>query len=114
MPVLTHHGDFLIIYPTPHRVLIKPELLSTFERVATGCDFRVLEVEYNQSGFEAPRGLDLRRPHESISVYFECYPRYSRRSREFLCFCWKIRGNRIEDSVEGWVRPVKLIKGFFC
>ena len=47
---------------------------STFKRVATGCNFRVVEVEYNQSRFEALRGLDLRRPHESISMYFECYP----------------------------------------
>jgi len=48
---------------------------STFKRVATECGFQVVEVEYNQSDFAALRGLDLRRPHESISMYFECYPR---------------------------------------
>ena len=47
---------------------------STFKGVATECGFRTVEVAYNQSDFEALRGLDLRRPHESISMYFECYP----------------------------------------
>jgi len=43
--------------------------------VAAECGFEVVEVEYNQSGFEPLRGLDLRRPLESISMYFECYPK---------------------------------------
>ena len=47
----------------------------TFKRVAAECGLEVVEVEYNQSGLEPLRGLDLRRPHESISMYFECYPR---------------------------------------
>ncbi len=46
----------------------------TFKRVATECGFRVVEVGYNRSDFEALRGLDLRRPHESVSMYFECHP----------------------------------------
>ena len=46
----------------------------TLAQVAQACGFRIAEVEYNQSRHPELRGIDLRRPHESVSMYFECVP----------------------------------------
>ena len=47
---------------------------ATFKRVAADCGLRAYEVADGQSEYADLRGLDLRRPHESISMYFECVP----------------------------------------
>jgi SAM-dependent methyltransferase len=47
----------------------------TFRRVAEECGFDVAEVEYRQSEYPELRGLDIREPERSISMYFQCYPR---------------------------------------
>jgi len=44
----------------------------TLTRVVKECGFHSREVRYNESKYEPLRGLDLRRPHQSISMYFEC------------------------------------------
>jgi SAM-dependent methyltransferase len=46
----------------------------TFRQVAEECGFRVVEVAYNQSESPELRGLDIRPPERSISMYFECHP----------------------------------------
>jgi predicted SAM-dependent methyltransferase len=47
---------------------------STFIRVAAECGLRAEAVEYNRSAYPDLRGLDLRHPDESVSMYFECHP----------------------------------------
>lgn len=47
---------------------------ATFRHVAESCGFRVEEVAYNQSECAELRGIDLRPPERSISMYFQCYP----------------------------------------
>jgi SAM-dependent methyltransferase len=46
----------------------------TFIQVAAECGLRAEPVEYNQSAYPELRGLDLRRPDQSVSMYFECHP----------------------------------------
>lgn len=46
----------------------------TFRQVSEACGFHVVEVEYNQSEYPELRGLDIRTPERSISMYFECQP----------------------------------------
>jgi SAM-dependent methyltransferase len=46
----------------------------TFRLVASECGFRVLDVSYGQSEFPELRNLDIRRPEQSINMYFECFP----------------------------------------
>lgn len=46
----------------------------TFVAVAAGCGLTAVEVRYNESRHPELCGLDLRRPDESISMYFECRP----------------------------------------
>lgn len=47
---------------------------ATLRRVAADCGFRAQEVDYNDSTHRALRGLDIRKPDQSISMYFELYP----------------------------------------
>jgi SAM-dependent methyltransferase len=47
----------------------------TFTELADAAGFTVDAVTYNQSRFDALRGIDLRRPDESVSMYLECTPR---------------------------------------
>ena len=47
---------------------------STFKQVAALCGFHAYEVMANTSTHPELRGIDLRRPDESISMYFECIP----------------------------------------
>lgn len=47
----------------------------TFIQVAAESGLRAELVEYNQSAYPELRGLDLRRPDQSVSMYFECHPR---------------------------------------
>lgn len=45
----------------------------TLTRVLAECGFRARRVDYNQSDHEMLRGLDVRRPAESVSMYYDCY-----------------------------------------
>lgn len=45
----------------------------TFSRVLGECGFEARRVAYNESEREPLRGLDLRRPDESVSMYYDCY-----------------------------------------
>lgn len=47
----------------------------TLDRLLHEAGFEVREVAYNQSPHAELRGLDDRRPEESISIYLECDPR---------------------------------------
>lgn len=47
---------------------------STFRQIASSCGFRAYEVSVGTSAHPELRGIDLRRPDESISMYFECVP----------------------------------------
>ena len=49
----------------------------TFTLLANAAGFDVEVVSYQQSRFPALRGIDLRRPEESVSMYLECAPRIS-------------------------------------
>ena len=49
----------------------------TFTRIANAAGFDVEAVTYNESRFPELRGIDLRRPAESVSMYLECVPRRS-------------------------------------
>ncbi|QBQ53516.1 class I SAM-dependent methyltransferase [Nitrosococcus wardiae] len=45
----------------------------TLTGILNECGFHAKEVNYRQSEAPELRGLDLRRPDESISMYFDCY-----------------------------------------
>ena len=44
----------------------------TFKALASSCGFDVRQVGFNESEYEALRGLDLRSPETAISLYFDC------------------------------------------
>jgi hypothetical protein len=46
----------------------------TFSGLAAKAGFETVRVGYNESRFEALRGVDLRRTDEAISMYVECTP----------------------------------------
>jgi SAM-dependent methyltransferase len=46
----------------------------TFAGIAAEAGFATTRVGYNESRFEALRGLDLRRTDEAVSMYLECTP----------------------------------------
>jgi O-antigen biosynthesis protein len=48
---------------------------ATFSRLAGQAGFDTVNVAYNESRFEALRGLDLRKTDEAVSMYLECTPR---------------------------------------
>ena len=48
--------------------------LASFAKLATEAGFDTVRVGYNESRFEALRGLDLRRTDEAVSMYLECTP----------------------------------------
>jgi predicted SAM-dependent methyltransferase len=43
-------------------------------QIAEKCGLRAVVVEYNQSSYPELRQIDLRKPSESVSMYFECTP----------------------------------------
>ena len=45
----------------------------TFSQMASDCGFDARRVSFQQSEFEALRGLDLRGPESALSMYFDCY-----------------------------------------
>ncbi len=45
----------------------------TFTRVLAECGFDARRVTYGESAEAGLRGLDLRRPDESVSMYYDCY-----------------------------------------
>lgn len=45
----------------------------TLTGILKECGFNAKEVDYRQSEVPELRGLDLRHPDESISMYFDCY-----------------------------------------
>ena len=47
----------------------------TLIRLARDAGFDAVRVGYRESRFEPLAGLDLRPPHESVSMYHELYPR---------------------------------------
>ena len=47
----------------------------TYSKLAADAGFDTVRVAYNESRFEALRGLDLRRTDEAVSMYLECTPR---------------------------------------
>jgi hypothetical protein len=47
---------------------------STFKQIAALSGFSAYEVMANTSAYPELRGIDLRRPDQSISMYFECVP----------------------------------------
>jgi len=47
----------------------------TYAKLAAEAGFDTVSVAYNESRFEALRGLDLRRTDEAVSMYLECTPR---------------------------------------
>jgi SAM-dependent methyltransferase len=47
---------------------------ATLARVVADAGFALRERGYNESPHAALRGLDLRKPDESVSAYFECDP----------------------------------------
>jgi SAM-dependent methyltransferase len=47
---------------------------ATFSQLAASAGFDTARVAYNESRFEALRGLDLRRTDEAVSMYLECTP----------------------------------------
>ena len=47
---------------------------ATFARIAAEAGFDTVRVGYNESRYEALRGLDLRRTNEAVSMYLECTP----------------------------------------
>jgi SAM-dependent methyltransferase len=48
--------------------------LETFSQLAAQAGLDTVRVAYNESRFEALRGLDLRRADEAVSMYLECTP----------------------------------------
>ncbi len=48
---------------------------ATLSNLAAEAGFDTASVAYNESRFEALRGLDLRRTDEAVSMYLECTPR---------------------------------------
>lgn len=60
-----------------HTFLYDEETLS---RTLEECGFRAVRVDYNQSNEQALRGLDLRKPDETLSMYYDCYKKKARRS----------------------------------
>ena len=48
--------------------------LATYSKLAAEAGFDTVRVAYNESRFEALRGLDLRRTGEAVSMYLECTP----------------------------------------
>jgi O-antigen biosynthesis protein len=46
----------------------------SLSRLAAKAGFDTVAVAYNESRFEALRGLDLRRTDEAVSMYVECTP----------------------------------------
>ncbi len=47
---------------------------ATLETLVREAGFRLREVAFGESGHAALRGLDDRRPEQSVSVYYECDP----------------------------------------
>ena len=47
---------------------------TSFSKLAADAGFATVRVAYNESRFEALRGLDLRRTDEAVSMYLECTP----------------------------------------
>ena len=47
---------------------------ATYSKIAAAAGFDTVTVAYNDSRFEALRGLDLRRTDEAVSMYLECTP----------------------------------------
>lgn len=45
----------------------------TLVRVMAECGFRAERVNYNESDEPDLRGLDLRKPDETVSMYYDCY-----------------------------------------
>ena len=45
----------------------------TFALLASECGFKPCRTSYQQSKNEQLRGLDLRSPDDSVSMYFDCY-----------------------------------------
>lgn len=45
----------------------------TLVRVMDECGFRAVRVAYNDSEEQALGGLDMRRPDETVSMYYDCY-----------------------------------------
>lgn len=61
-----------------HALKLNPGYFFDRATLAQLCDeagFRLRDCGYNESPHEALRGLDLRRPDESVSAYYECDPR---------------------------------------
>jgi SAM-dependent methyltransferase len=48
--------------------------VESFSHIAAKAGFDTVAVAYNESRFEALRGLDLRRTDEAVSMYLECTP----------------------------------------
>ena len=48
--------------------------VATLRLLLSECGFAAREVLYNESPHADLRGLDLRRPEQSISMYWECDP----------------------------------------
>ncbi len=53
-----------------HRFMYDPE---TFKQLCRECGFEARRASYNQSDVPELRALDLRGPHNSISMHFDCY-----------------------------------------
>jgi len=53
-----------------HRFMYDAE---TFTRLAADCGFEARPVAFNESAIPDLRGLDLRGPHNSVSMHFDCY-----------------------------------------
>jgi len=53
-----------------HRFMYDAE---TFGRLAADCGFEARPVAFNESEIADLRGLDLRGPHNSVSMHFDCY-----------------------------------------
>ena len=47
----------------------------TYSKLAEEAGFDTVRAAYNESRFEALRGLDLRRTDEAVSMYVECTPK---------------------------------------
>ena len=46
----------------------------SLSQLAAKAGFATVAVAYNESRFEALRGLDLRKTDEAVSMYVECTP----------------------------------------
>lgn len=53
----------------------------TLVRVMDECGFRAVRVNYNQSEVPGLRGLDIRKPDETVSMYYDCYKKQESSSK---------------------------------